>query len=633
MVTSLLHSRTFYFCSTLLLIAAVLVSPWQTNAQEEKHGYHLSWNDAPLVPRHRSQADWLVDVGWKTYDEVFGPFPTHEYQLEEEEQFVPLGYFEENAKSFYLRYRSEHAYFWFERGTPVDPVALEETARFFEDHIWPLNSAIYGEVWDPGIDGDTRLHVINQESIEPGVMGAFNPEDQCPRLVCPASNQRDIIYISLDFAPLNSQEYLTTLAHEHQHLIQFHVDGNEMRWFNEGLSQLAEHLNGFDPRYIGSDTVVEFLNTPDHPLNGWAENEFEIARYYGAGYLFLVYLYERFGLEFIRQLASTDYDGLAAVQNTLAVTGQTASVDDVFADWIVANYLDDPYASGGAYYYQTLDLPSHIRPTRLEINGQPYTNEVNPYGAHYLSLDEPGTYDLSFDGSDDTSLIGTEPRSKDWMWWSYNSENGAARLTGAFDLTGLTTATLKFSLWWDTEEESDWFQVLASGNGGQEWAIVAGNSAKPNKGPDAPGAHYTGASANWIDERIDLSDYVGGPVLIRFEYLTDFAITTAGVALDDIGIEELGGVDDTETAGASVWNPEGFLRVPGTVPQSWTVALIQDNRDKTAVVEHLALDGMNTGRATITVPQGGRVVLAIGTMVPFSSTKAFYKLTIQPHQE
>jgi hypothetical protein len=624
--------RTLYLSVSLLLIAAVLASTWNTNAQEDKHEPLLSWNDAPLVPRHRSQADWLVDVGWKTFDEVYGPFPTYEYQVEDEEQFIPLGYFQETAKPFYLRYRSEHAYFWFERGTPVDPVALETTARFFEEHIWPLNTSLFGEAWSPGIDGDSRLHIINQETIEPGVMGAFNPQDQCPRSICPTSNQREIIYISLDFAPLNSEEYLTTLAHEHQHLIQHHVDGNETRWLNEGLSQLAEHLNGFHPRYIGGENLVDFLRAPDHYLNGWAENEFELARYYGAGYLFLVYLYERFGIDFIRQLASSDYDGLAAVQATLAEMVPTLSVDDVFADWIIANYLDDPYAGSGLYYYQSMDLPAQIRPERLEINDQPYTSTVNPYGAHYLSLNDPGTYDISFDGSDEAALLDTQPRSKDWMWWSYNSENGAARLTGAFDLSGLKTATLKFSLWWDTEEESDWFQILASGNGGQDWAIIAGENAKPNDGPEAPGAHYTGLSPNWVDERIDLSDYVGGSVLIRFEYLTDFATTTAGVALDDIGIEELGGLDDTEIAGASVWNPEGFMRISGTVPQSWTVAMIEDQRGETAAIDHLMLDQMNTGRATVTVPEGGRMTLVIGAMVPFSSSRAFYKLTIQPHE-
>lgn len=624
--------RIHYFTTSLLLIAAVLLSTLPINAQEEdKRDYLLSWNDAPLVPRHRSQADWLVDVGWKTYDEVFGPFPTHEYQIDEEEQFIPLGYYQESSKAFLLRYRTEHAYFWFERSTPVDPAAMEATGRFFEEHIWPLNTAIYGEAWNPGIDGDSRLHIINQESIEPGVMGAFNPQDQCPRSLCPTSNQREIIYISLDFAPLNSQEYLTTLAHEHQHLIQHHVDGNESRWLNEGLSQLAEHLNGFHPQYIGGENVVSFLRTPDHPLNGWAENDYELARFYGGGYLFLVYLYERFGLDFVRELASTDYDGLAAVQYSLEATGQNLSVDDVFADWILANYLDDPYAGSGLYYYQSLDLPAQIRPEELEISDQPYTSTVNPYGAHYLSLEEPGTYDINFDGSDDTNLIDTKPRSKDWMWWSYNSESGAARLTGAFDLTELTTATLKFSLWWNTEEESDWLQILVSGNGGQDWAIVAGDSAKSGNGPEAPGAHYTGVSPNWVDERIDLSAYVGGPVLIRFEYLTDFAITTEGVALDDVGIEELGGIDDTEIDGGSVWNPEGFMRIPDTVQQKWTVAFVQDN--KPAAVEHLALDGMNTGRATITVPENGHVTLVIGAMVPFTSSKAHYKLTIRPHHE
>ncbi|MBN1680012.1 MAG: immune inhibitor A [Anaerolineae bacterium] len=608
----------------VVLLSGVVLplgAPPSVFAQDGK-GTQLTWDDAPIVPRYRSHADWLYDMGLSDYEEVYGPFLTHEYRVGDVEQFIPLGSSKLRTEVFSMQLATEHAYFWFERGVQVDPAKLEYTARFFEEHIWPLNNSIYGDEWNPGIDGDSRIHIISQIVIGSGIYGAFDPEDQCPRSLCPDSNQREIIYLSLDEAPLGSPEYLTTLAHEHQHLIQYHVDGNERRWFNEGLSQLAEHLNGFHPRYVGAGNLVAFLSTPDHRLDGWSF-DFDIGRYYGASYLFMVYLYERLGLDFIRAVAANDYDGLASVQQTLKAEGYALSVDDVFADWIIANLLDDPLAGDGRYYYQTLDLPDGLRPRKLDVTqgGIQIADTVNQYGADYYTL-TPGSYQLSFDGSDQAAVLDVIPPGNDLIWWSYNAISSAARLTAELDLSGLDAATLAFRAWWEIEDGYDWFQVLVSDNGGAEWAIVGGEAALSN-GENAPGAFYSGQSFDWLDETIDLSDYAGSHVLVRFEYLTDQTQTLQGVALNDMRIVELGDYN------ASIWMPEGFLHVPGAVSQNWAVTVVRQTPDGRMMVTPLVLDDANTGGMLVVVPEGGTATLVIGAMAPFTPRLAQYKLALR----
>jgi immune inhibitor A len=619
----------------LLIIATLIgslvtaMAPLNVYAQDGgKETQHLSWSDAPIVPRHRSEADWLFDMGWKTYAEVYGPFPTQQYEVGDTESLIPLGSRSGMREVFVLAYRSEHAYFWFQRGAHADPAKLDYTARFFEEHIWPLNNSIYGDEWNPGIDGDSRIHIVSQTTIGPGIYGAFNPEDQCPQILCPDSNQREIIYISLDTAPLGTPEYLTTLAHEHQHLIQFHVDGNERRWFNEGLSQLAEHLNGFNPRYVGAGNMNEFLENPDHRLDGWSFG-YDVGSYYGAGYLFMVYLYEQFGLEFVRAMVANDYDGLASVQSTLDEMGYATTVDEVFAGWILANYLDDPFVGDGAYYYQTLDMPNPIRPYPVDFANEAskINDTVNQYGADYYALTAPGTYQISFDGNDVTGVMDAAPHSDDWMWWSYNGISSAARLTAEFDLTGLDTATLAFSAWWQVEQDYDWFQVLVSDSDGAEWAIVSGPEAS-RSGTYAPGAYYSGRSMHWVDEQIDLSDYAGRKVLVRFEYLTDSAESMQGVALDDIGIVELGGLDSVEQT-ASAWEPDGFMRVQGMVTQGWFVAVVAHAPDGSATVTPLELDARHAGGMTLSVPEGGSATVVVGAMAPFTHKLAQYTMALQ----
>jgi hypothetical protein len=624
--------RLILVITLLALGLSAAPTPSPALAQDGKTKPLMSWADAPLVPYHRSEADWLVDVGWKTAGEMFGPFPTREYQVGDTEAFIPLGSSSGSAQSFLLAARTDHAYFWFERGAAFAADDLAVTEDFFENHIWPLNHNIYGEEWNPGIDGDSRIHIVAQRAVGYGIMGAFNPDDQCPRVICLESNQREVIYISLDAAPLGSDEFLTTLAHEHQHLIQYHVDGNEQRWFNEGLSQLAEHLNGFHPDTIGSYNMIDYLNATDTSLHSWSTNGSDMGVYYGAAYLFMVYLYERFGLDFMRQLVATDQDSLAAVQETLVSTGQTASLDDVFADWILANYLDNPYVSDGRYYYQSLDLPNPIAPAplRLSANSLVYTDTVHPYGADYLSLKEPGDYQLSFGGSAESPVIETEPHSGDWMWWSYNNGSSAARLTGTFDLTGLTSATLTFSAWWDIEPDYDWFQVMVSDDGGQTWQLVEGDRSS-TAGEKAPGAYYSGRSMVWVDEEIDLSAYAGQSILVRFEYLTDSSVTQAGVALDDLRLVELDALENAEQP-ESIWKPEGFVRVPAAVPQQWSLAVVIHDPDKQVSAQVVPLDSLNTGRVSFTIPQGGSATLVVGGMAPFSMTPARYKIAGQRHE-
>jgi hypothetical protein len=132
----------------------------------------------------------------------------------------------------------------------------------------------------------------------------------------------------------------------------------------------------------------------------------------------------------------------------------------------------------------------------------------------------------------------------------------------------------------------------------------------------------------WINEQVDLSEYAGARVLIRFEYLTDGTRTLPGVALDDIGILELGDLDDIENV-SSVWMPEGFLRIPDSVAQHWTLAVVVYDADGAAAVYPVPLDVLNTGRITFAVPEQGRATLVIGAMAPFTSYRADYKLSVQ----
>ncbi|HLA45391.1 MAG TPA: hypothetical protein VJZ27_18220, partial [Aggregatilineales bacterium] len=592
----------FIVILTLLASVALPVAA-QTNNPD-----NITWDDAPITPQMRHIGDWMVAEGWYEAEDVYGPFGEESFEVGDTAEFgAAIDYFEGAKNTYSLRHKSDRAYFWLPPWYEVDESALMAAGEYFDRTIQPFVRSIFGNEDNPGIDGDPRLHIVHEEYLGYGAVGVFRPEDQCPRTLCPGSNQRDTIYYSLDWGEIGSDEYYTTITHEFQHVIRYTVDCNEHRWMNEGLSQLGEHLSGFAPSYSVGENLNIFLENPDHRLDGWADFTTDPSIYYGSSYLFMVYLYERFGLDFIRVLAASPYDGLAAVYNTLRDMNPDTDLDSVFGDWLIANYLDDPFVEDGRYYYSSLGLPVDVATTAISIPDDApaiYARSLNQYGAVYFELD-PGTYNILFDGDDLTPITGEHPHSGEWMWWAYNAESSLTRLTRTVDLRDVETATLQFSMWYNTEEDYDWIDVMVSVDGGHHWKYLTGDGMIPASDM-IPVPHYTGRSERWMDKKLDLSPYAGSEILLRFEYATDGSLSDDVLLLDDIAVPEIGFFDDVENLEAS-WQADGFIRVRDSVHQNWIVAYA--GKGKTPTAERFSLSPEHITQTTITVPQTGGVVV------------------------
>jgi hypothetical protein len=588
---------------------------------------YLTWDDAPAPPPLRHQGDAHARWGWERPADVFGPFFTAPYQVGDRTDFA-LGSYPADRYEMELYYRSKYAYFWFEPGARVDMDVLAATAKRFDSAIWPVDRDAFGANANPGIDGDTRIHLVHLQGFYPGYLGFFSPDDQCAHVICASSNERDVIYLVLDDNPFGSEQYLATVAHEFQHLIQFSADGNEYRWLDEAFSQLAEYLNGFIQNEVNDFNVAAFLETPNLPFNTWSLENGDQVRYYGAGYLFLVYLYDRFGLEFIRELARNPRDGLASVHHTLRLTGQTATLNEIMTDWYIANLVNDATAADGRYGYKDYALPADapIQPlsrAQREIN---YRGVVNQYGAEYLALNAPGTYTLEFDGDTTTALVDAAPFSGEWMWWSYNAVGAATSLTRTLDLTGLDRATLQYRLWWDTGDFPAYLHVLVSSDNGLRWDPLQGWRMRfPGYDDDAPGPHYAGKSDGWVDDEVDLSRYAGQVIQVRFEYVTNNTIADQGFLLDDIRVPELAWVDDVETPDAG-WQADGFLRTGQLVEQGWSLTVIRQG-----AAPEVQRIPVAAGRANLKIeaPDEG-VIILVSAMAPFTLQAASYRLHLLP---
>jgi hypothetical protein len=471
-----------------------------------------------------------------------------------------------------LQYETPHAYWWVEEGYEIPADDLEWSAQRFENQTYPTNRRYFGSEWNPGIDGDPHVYIFLGDV--PGVGGYFSSPDEYPASVRPNSNEHEMFNINLDNAMPGNDYFDGILAHEFQH-DPLGRDRNEDAWVNEGLSELAAHVNGYDVG--GSDYL--FSTSPDTQLTAWSELE-DSGPHYGASYVFLAYFLEQYGEDAVRRLVAEPDNGIDGINAVLAqVDPDQRRFDDLFGDWVVANYLDKPRLAAGHYGYADLQIeqPQHAAyhttyPVRQRAS-------VHQYAADYIVLEAQGDLTAEFTGSLTIPLVGNDTHSGEYQWWSNRGDDGDATLTRAFDLSGLESATLQTWMWYDLEEDWDYAYVEVSTDGGNTWTLLANetttttNPSGNSYGPALTGVSGGGDHPRWSLERFDLSPFAGGPIFIRFEVITDEALNLAGLCLDDVSIPELGYQDDVE-AGTGGWEAEGWLRVTSQIPQQFVVQVI-----------------------------------------------------------
>lgn len=147
-----------------------------------------------------------------------------------------------------------------------------------------------------------------------------------------------------------------------------------------------------------------------------------------------------------------------------------------------------------------------------------------------------------------------------------NNANVKMIMKDPVSLNGISSAVLSYWSKWDIEANWDCGQVYISTNNGTTWQVLVGSFTVPGAGQGAQPANepvYEGAQTAWVYEEIDLSDYVGNDVKIKFELRSDGSLQKDGWYLDDIQIYYYGANSSNfkcvDVAFISGWN---LLSVP-----------------------------------------------------------------------
>jgi immune inhibitor A len=465
-----------------------------------------------------------------------------------------------------VRAVSDHAYFLFEDGGPgIDDNEVQAAVSSFESTIWPQTTGVFGLPAIPGVDGDPRIVVLHAD-LGASAGGYVNGDDAYPRSVVPHSNQREILYINVSVRPLGSAEYEHVVAHELQHLIHRAHNGDAETWLNEGLSEYAGDL-------VGGPTQYEsFLKEPDTQLTAWPDGS---NAHYGASALFVDYLAGQ-GATDVGRLASEPGFGTEGVRTFLRDSGLPLSLEDVTANWAVANLLDEP---SGPYSYPTRSVgPAATK--KVESTGV-VAGDVHQFGTDYLEFDAghfSRPVSASFSGDTQVPVIAGQAAAQGGFWYSGGGDNIDGTLTRQIDLSKVDKATLTFRTWFDTEHSFDWGYTEISKDSGKTWQVLAGAQTSTDDplgvayGPGYSGTSGAGAEPAWVDERMDLTPFAGSKVLLRFELINDDGTSLPGWAVDDIAVPEIGFSDSA--ASDDGWRRQGFQRVEKELPQRFALRFV-----------------------------------------------------------
>ena len=526
-----------------------------------------------------------------------------------------------------------HLYMWLEEGVEVEPEDLKRSAHEFEERTYPANHRYFGMERSPGIDGDEHLSVLNVRFR--GALGYFNSADGYSCRIHPYSNEREMVYINVEAVRPGTSAYQSTLAHEFQHMIHWYADSNEDAWVNEGASELATSLSGFKE----NGRITAFTQSPDTQLNAWSEMPGNAYEHYGASHLMLLYFYERFGEGALRDLIACQDKGIAGFDAVLTQHGTGYTFEDLYADWVVTNYLDDAGIEGGRYSYRTLSKDLEVA---LADSCDQYpvigSETVHQFGTDYIELlPNGGEVVLEFEGAETVCLVANQPYRGEYQWWSNRGDLSDTRLTRSFDLRDVKKATLEFALWYDIEAGWDYAYVEVSTDGGRTWDIVRGqHSTEYDPNGNSFGWAYTGISGEgdeplWVGERVDLTPYAGQEVHVRFECVTDDAVNRAGLCVDDIAVPEIDYHHSAEDDDGG-WAGEGFVRTDNTLPQRFLVQVIEfGSGGKEVEIRRMPLKEDRRGRIIIDGfgSRIERVVLAISGISPLTTQLASYEYHIR----
>jgi len=220
-------------------------------------------------------------------------------------------------------------------------LALDNLYLEFDIKIYPTLTSMFGSEWKPGVDGDNKIAVLFH-SMNSNEGGYFREADEYVKLQMPISNEREMIYLSLDY--ILSPKLKNILAHEFVHLITFNQKNKSLNieedtWLNEARADYSSIILGYDDIYNGSNLqqrVNDFIENPSDSITEWLGTKYD----YASASLFINYLVDHYGINILINSLSSKYVGINSINYALQRNGHKDDFQKIFTNWTIASILN-----------------------------------------------------------------------------------------------------------------------------------------------------------------------------------------------------------------------------------------------------------------------------------------------------
>ncbi len=387
-----------------------------------------------------------------------------------------------------------------------------------------------------------------------------------------------------DSNPNNDRPYLYegTFAHEYQHLLHNDENPGEESWVNEGLSDWTEWLVGYGIPNGHWDTAQQYA---ENSLVIWGDQGqgTEILADYGEAFMFMHYLYQKYGEAGMQALFHDQGFGIAGFNDALATIGANDSFANMYHDFAIARLA---LANKGDYRLR--DIPSPV-----VLNEEAYnTPGAPPWGSDYISIPSPKKVtSIDFNGVDfishetawtsvDDPLADPASTHGKVLWSGTGDEISRFAI---FETTPGATSTLTFDTLYDNEEQWDFGFVQVSTDGGQTWTTLSNADTRTDivdegypaiKDQLTSGGGFTGYSGGWVNESFDLSAYDGQDILVGFREMTDWGTNGNGNLADPNWYVDNVSVDGTQISDGSDASVFNDITAYVVIPVDFTVDLV-----------------------------------------------------------
>ena len=506
----------------------------------------------------------------------------------------------------------------------------QQMAQRLETYVLDPVQGLVRYAEPPGVDGDSRLYVALSMDPESQYFGYFLETSARPKGLYPNSNQHEMLVVNLaadDDFDFFDDILIDVVAHEYMHILQSLIDQGEELWLNEAIATYVGYVAS--KPFLSSSALHSFgngfLEAPDTGLTQWRAVE-DMTNKYGAGGLFIAYLVERFGDGIVARLLADQANGWRSITKVLR-KDHGAAADEIFADWVLANYFLD-YRRG--YGYKSIEADLTAPQPTASYNSFPATHEsrLPQYSTEYITVDVRGADKLRLHlwQEADARLVNKATPEGDHFYYAVTSDDANSTLTRAIDLSEVESAWVEFRVWYNLEENYEYGYVTVSEDGGESWKALRGIYMRSSDlYDDYYPAGYSRSSANWMPERIGLSQFAPGQILLRFEVNSSYATKHGGMAIDDLRIDTIDFSDGFETHDES-WIADGWIRTDNRLPNNTWLQVAQETRDGIEVSRSLI---SGSGDLIVDILPGvSQVVVALSPIVPQTSLTTEYELEL-----